>query len=288
MQQGGGTPILPPERDPTERLDELGINHGAPWAWIRTAAPIDAPDGLIRPNYFQFTVNVPSVGRLEHREGFTPGADGIFGHEWHGYHYEAVGLLRRLRFGGLDYTAPPPGPRGPAVKWEIQQADAGLPLVGAESPLSFAPWWTCTYKPEADGSPPGLVAEARWIPGHDGGLWPFFRVNLPRDHSPTMAHLLAAQAGRELLSGVEQRMTEVRIPGPEPDFESPDELHAAVVTAIRSEWALRKRRPRLRDVAGFFTKDPLLPRSTADSLDQRIRRAGLNWKALLREGMPSS
>ncbi len=220
-------------------------------------------------------VNVPPRGHSEHPLPFAPGADGVFGAEWHGYHYEAVGLLRRLRLGDHDYTAPEPGPPGPVTRWEMAVATAGLPLIGAEPVVSLAPWWMRAYQPDDDGDEPALVAEVRWWPGLDErGLWPFFRINLPRDQAPTTAQLNAAHAARSLLSGAQ---TGVKLRIKQTGRPSKDEaaIRSTLDPVIRSLRA-KGLEPTEERVADH------LPRKRGRPRDPRVVRRWVNEKLGMR------
>ena len=125
-----------------------------------------------------------------------------------------------------------------------------------------------------------VFAQVDWRPGWTKGARSYGGIEVGARNDTERASVgLAILQQHEIDEGG-------RVPGPVPDFESPDELRMALLTAIRQVWTTKRRRPRLPDVAGYFSRDPLLPKSNAKGLDQRIRRAGLDWKELLRDGKP--
>jgi hypothetical protein len=76
-------------------------------------------------------------------------------------------------------------------------------------------------------------------------------------------------------------------PGPKADL-SPEELEAAVLAAISSEWKRLRRKPNLKHLALYFSEHLTLPQQTDTSLGERIRRAELDLADLYRRGKPSA
>jgi len=249
-----------------DRLRELGLPPSPqPWVWIRTiepcpengdarlliiarTAPVAAPN--MDPNSARIMASVPG-----------PGA--FFTRAWSGYHFEAVGLLRRFRREGLNLDFTGDGLPGRPPMW--RSFESGTDNLTLEAAL----WWQQAYKPEQSGGKPALIAELRWWPGRAGAR-PFFSINVEHDQAVSPPQVVPAQKARELLFGIQQRLSQggrLRLEK-DPDSEWEAETRRAIAYRARNRctWEaaalhigisgrqLRERRARLRKAP--FTATP--------------------------------
>jgi hypothetical protein len=166
-------------------LAQIGLDPGLPWVWIGTGAPIRDPSAAM---VFRMFVHVPETGPWPWPSEL-PIAPGTFGAEWRGYHFEALGLLRRIAMIELDFTwddAPDGGP-----SWRAFNARTG------DLRLDVALMWLRAYRAGKRRVPP-LVAEQRWVPG-ENRVHDFFRVTISANELPTADDLKAAQRARAML-----------------------------------------------------------------------------------------
>jgi len=187
---------------------------------------------------------------------------------WHGYSLEMHGWL----------APDPEHPRDPV--WSLFEDD-GTPL----HPLELD-----RIRVRAAGS--DLYAELIALPIEGRPIRTgIFGWNESRPRRiPPPDDVEKAIHGLELLGLVRDELEAARkrAPGPIPDFKDADELRAAVITAVRAEWLRTKEKPTLPRIARYFSRHPKLPSANGASLGKRLKRAGLDWDRLLREGEPSN
>jgi hypothetical protein len=223
-------------------MAELGMTVETGWFRLRTDGPLTPDDKagcVAATQLIEFDMR-PASRNLAVEMNAT------FGGPWQGFTIDGWG----------DVPEQPP-----IQDREYSWAFASQPL-GYEH---FLPPFVRFWRIRATHPDTPLYAGIEWRPSYP---WPDGVIGNYPHQEPTDAQQQLAYRGLDLLWRHGKRTRR----GPIPDLTD-EELDAALLTAIRSEWARLRDRPTLYQLAMYFDNHPALPRQTEASLGKRIGRA---------------